>query len=355
MRVAYTLEQCWHRLPGGTATAALHVAEAIGQHDAGVELIGVAARHRQPPDAAYRPPIKVHHLAVPRPLLYESWLRLGRPLVERAVGRVDVCHSTTIIPAASAAPAVVTIHDLAFLHRPEHFTKRGNDVFRRGLAAIRRRADLVLCSSQATMDDCFAAGIDAERLRHVPLGVAAAPASADDIKGVRQRYALADRFALFVGTVEPRKNLPRLIQAIAAMPEPIPLVVVGASGWGDAVGDPGPTRFLGFVPRADLAALYAAASVFCYPSLLEGFGLPVLEAMVQGTPVVTTKGTSTEEVAGGNAVLVDATDVRSISAGIEAALDDAVNLAERGRAWAMSRTWTLTAELTVAAYREVCG
>ncbi|HQV58640.1 MAG TPA: glycosyltransferase, partial [Ilumatobacteraceae bacterium] len=174
-------------------------------------------------------------------------------------------------------------------------------------------------------------------------------------KVVRQRYALADRFALFVGTVEPRKNLPRLIQAIAAMPEPIPLVVVGASGWGDAVGDPGPTRFLGFVPRADLAALYAAASVFCYPSLLEGFGLPVLEAMVQGTPVVTTKGTSTEEVAGGNAVLVDATDVRSISAGIEAALDDAVNLAERGRAWAMSRTWTLTAELTVAAYREVCG
>lgn len=354
MRVAYTLEQCWHRVPGGTATAALHVAAAIGQ-GSDVELIGVAARHAQPPEPAFRPPIAVRHVPLPRPLLYESWLRLARPRVERTTGKVDVCHSTTIIPAGAAAPSVVTVHDLAFLHRPEHFTKRGNDVFRRSLAAIRRRADLVLCSSQATMDDCFEAGIGGDRLRHVPLGVAATPVSADEIADVRRRYALPERFALFVGTVEPRKNLPRLIDAVSRLSEPLALVVAGASGWGDAVRDPGPTRFVGFVPDADLAALYAGAAVFCYPSLLEGFGLPVLEAMVQGTPVVTSAGTSTEEAAGGNAVLVEATDTDSISAGIETALADADRLSTEGRAWAMTRTWAATAELTVAAYREVCG
>ena len=96
---------------------------------------------------------------------------MNRPVVERATGPVDVAHATSIIPCASRAPLVVTVHDLAFLHDPEHFSRWGNLVFRRSLAVIRRRARLVLCSSQATMDDCLRAGIDAERLRLVPLGV----------------------------------------------------------------------------------------------------------------------------------------------------------------------------------------
>ena len=111
--------------------------------------------------------------------------------------------------------------------------------------------------------------------------------------------------------------------------------------------------FLGFVADTDLRALYAAATVFCYPSLREGFGLPVLEAMAQGTPVVTSRGTSTEEVAGGAAVLVNPTDIADIARGVADALRDASQLAVAGRARAASMTWQHTAELTVAAYREV--
>lgn len=351
MRVAYTLEQCWHRVPGGTATAALRVAEAM---PADIELIGVAARHRTPPPVAFTPPIPVRHLLLNRVAMYEAWLRIGRPRVERATGPVDVCHSTTIIPAPSSAARVVTIHDLAFLHHPEHFTKRGNDVFRRSLDVIRRRADLVLCSSQATMDDCLAAGLAADRLRHVPLGVDATAADPADVARVRQAYALPQRFALFVGTVEPRKNLRRLIAAVEAMDEPVPLVVAGAAGWGETVGaGAGDLRFLGFVADADLPGLYAAASVFCYPSLLEGFGLPVLEAMAQGTPVVTSRGTSTEQVAGGHAVLVDPLDRASIAAGITEALARADALGPAGLHWAKRHTWEETARATVAAYAEL--
>ena len=123
---------------------------------------------------------------------------------------------------------------------------------------------------------------------------------------------------LFVGTLEPRKNLAPSGAAVARLDDPLPLVVAGADGWGDAAaGDAGDVRFLGFVPAADLPALYAAATVFGYPSESEGFGLPVLEAMAQGTPVVTSAGTSTEEVAGGAAVLVDPLDVDAIAGGID--------------------------------------
>ena len=353
MRVAYTLEQCWHRVPGGTAVAAVRVAASM---PAAVELVGVAGRHHAPPALAFRPSIPVHQLSIGRPWLYESWLRLGRPRVERATGRVDICHSTTIIPAPSAASQVVTIHDLAFLHHPEHFTRRGNDVFRRSLAAVRRRADLVLCSSRATMADCVAAGIPEDRLRHVPLGVEIEPAEPRHIDTARLTYGLPERFALFVGTVEPRKNLARLAAAVQAMDEPIPLVVVGAAGWGDALAEHADdVHFVGFVDSVDLPSIYAAATVFCYPSVLEGFGLPVLEAMAQGTPVVTSRGTSTEEVAGGHAVLVDPLDVDSIAAGIEEALRRAGELGRAGREWAGRHSWTTTAEATAAAYAELSG
>ena len=140
---------------------------------------------------------------------------------------------------------------------------------------------------------------------------------------MRRHYRLPERFVLFVGTLEPRKNLRRL--ADAARPRDRPAAAgrgrsgrVGRRPHGTSVGD---VRFLGFVPGDDLPALYAAASVFAYPSEREGFGLPVVEAMAQGTPVVTSAGTATEEVAGGAAVLVDPLDVDAIAAGLDTAHD----------------------------------
>lgn len=353
VRVAYTLEQCWHDTPGGTAIAAIEVARRLASRP-DVTLVGVAGRHRRPPEPPWHAPIPVAQLPLPRPLLYEAWLRLRRPHVEQVTGRVDVAHATGLVPCPSTAPLIVTFHDVAFLHHPERYSRQGVRVMRRSLAVTRDTAQLVLTSSQASREDLVANGIEAERIRIIPLGVhndAAAGAQVDD---VRRRYGLPPRFALFVGTVEPRKNLRRLATAMPRMTDPLPLVVAGPDGWGDAGTDlAGEVRFLGFVPAEDLPALYAAATVFAYPSEREGFGLPVAEAMAQGTPVVTSAGTSTEEVAGGAAVLVDPLDVDAIAAGLDDANRRTAELAAAGRARAAELTWDATAAGTLAAYREV--
>jgi glycosyltransferase involved in cell wall biosynthesis len=353
VRVAYTLEQCWHRVPGGTGVAALRIAEAMGPHN-DIRLIGVAGRHRHLPPEPWVPSIPVVHLPIAAPWLYEGWLRAGWPKVEVATGPVDVTHATTLIPCPTDAKLVVTVHDLAFLHEPDHFTRHGVRVFNRSLAHIRKKADVVLCASQATMDDCVAAGIGADRLRLVPLGVETDSAAPADVVRVREHYQLPERYFLFVGTVEPRKNLRGLVAALTLLPEPLPLVVAGAEGWGDSGVEPGDgVRFLGFVPADDLGALYAGAEVFCYPSEREGYGLPVLEAMAQGTPVVTSRGTATEETAGDAAVLVDPLDAGDIARGIHEAQLRRRELAAKGLARAQRRSWASSAALTAAVYREL--
>ena len=250
MRVAYTLEQCWHDAPGGTAVAAIEVARRLAPRT-DVTLVGVAGRHRSAPKPDWRAPIPVAQLPLPRPLLYESWLRLRRPRVEQATGPVDVSHATGLVPCATDAPLVVTMHDVAFLDDTSKFSRQGLRVMRRSLDVTRDRAAMVITSSEASRRDLEANGVEPARIRVVPLGVDHAPASSDAIAAVRQRHSLPERFVLFVGTLEPRKNLRRL--AAANEPMAMPLVVAGPAGWGDATDDiAGDVRFLGFVPRSDL-------------------------------------------------------------------------------------------------------
>lgn len=352
IRVAYALEQCWHRIPAGTAMSAIRAAVALADVQ-GVELIGVAGRHRRPPEPSFMPPIPVQQLPLSGFVLYEAWLRLGWPTVERVTGPVDLVHCTGLIPPASKAPLVATLHDVAWRHRPDHFTRHGVRIFERSLAEMKRRARLILCPSTATMLDAERAGIEPERLRLVPWGVQAADVGEKDRQMVRSKYSLPEKYLLFVGTVEPRKNLGRLIEALQSIGTPLPLVVVGAQGWGDtSVALDSSVQFIGFVPDSDLPALYSGAEVFCYPSEREGFGMPVLEAMSYGTPVVTSLGTSTEEVAGGAAVLVNPFSVEDIARGIEEALDNRVDLARWGLRRAARHQWSDTARLTAQAYRE---
>lgn len=353
IRVAYTLEQCWHRVPAGTATSAIRAAIALAD-DPNVELIGVAGRHRRDPDPAFAPPIPVRNLPLSGRWLYESWLRFGWPKVERATGPVDLVHCTGVIPPPSIAPLVATLHDVAWRHRPDQFTRHGVRVFEQSLAEIRRRARLVLCPSAATMLDAERAGIGSDRLRLVPWGVEAAPVTPQDCRDVRCKYSLPRDYLLFVGTLEPRKNLRRLTKALELIHNDVPLVVAGAQGWGEAGFDElSNVQFIGFVPDSDLPALYSGAAAFCYPSEREGFGMPVLEAMSYGVPVVTSRGTSTEEVAGGAAVLVDPYSEEDIARGIEEALVHRRALREKGLRQAARHRWSETARLTVQAYREV--
>jgi len=352
LRVAYTVEQCWHSVPGGTAVAALRIGRELARRS-DVQLELVAGRHPLPPDPAYTPHDSVHMLPIGRTALYEAWTRLGWPKVEAVTGPIDVTHATGLIPAATSAPLIVTIHDVAFLHTPERFTRHGARLMTRSLKVADKRAARIVTSSQASFDDLVDHGVAADRIRLVPLGVDVLPATADEVDAARTAAGVDD-FILFVGTVEPRKNLPRLAEAVASSNLDLPLVVAGAAGWGEVtVTAEADVRFLGHVDDATLRGLYAAATVFAYPSEREGFGLPVAEAMAQSTPVVTSSGTSTEEVAGGAAVLVDPLDIGSIADGLECALGDTDELARRGRARAEQLTWSAAADATLDVYREL--
>jgi glycosyltransferase involved in cell wall biosynthesis len=347
--------------------AALELAQALVERG-DVELVGVSARHRSDAPAAWRPQIPMKQLALPRIALYESWHRLRRPSVERATGPVDVIHATGIAMPPADRPVVATVHDLAYLDYPEMFSRAGLRFFRRALELTLSDATLVLCSSLATLARCRAAGFDSGRLRHVPLGVSVDPVGPEQVRAVRDRFGVARDYVLWTGTVEPRKNLRGLLRAFERVEPAADLVLVGPAGWNEdleAVLDSLPksvrTRIhrLGWVARPDLDALYAGASVFCFPSLLEGFGFPVVEAMAHGTPVVTSVGTSTEElVEGGAGLTVSPTDADAIAEAVSRVLTDrelAARLSDAGVERAAEYTWARTAALVERGYAEAAS
>ena len=363
MRVAVTVEQSWHVVPGGIAISTVELLRALTQRG-DLDIVGVSARHREPPPEAFRPPVPVRQLPLPRRALYEAWQWLRHPLVERATGPVDVVHDAGYVVPPSNAPLVATVHDLLFLTYPEHYTWHSRAVLRRGLVLARRHARLVICPSKATMDACRSAGIGSERLRLVPWGVRVRPLDASEAEAIRRRYGIERPYVLFCGTREPRKNLPRVLEAFRRLDRPgFELVLAGPHGWKEELADgiaalEGRVRSLGFVPPEDLDALYAGAAVVVYPSLAEGFGLPVLEAMAHGVPVVTSAGTATEEVAGDAALLVDPLDIDAIAGEIERALDDrelASSLGAAAKERASSFTWQRSAELAAAVYVEAAA
>ena len=355
------LTQCWHRVPGGTAGSVLDLVAAV-QDRGGAELVGVGPRGGAPQDG-YAPTVPVVRTSLPLPYLYDAWHTLRRPRLPGAAGPLDVVHVTApVVPPTGGVPMVATVHDLFPVTRPELLTPRGARLLRRGLELVRDEAQVVMVPSEVVAADCREFGIAADRLRVVPWGSTPADVPPGQVDAVRARYGVEGPYALFVGTLEPRKNLARLVDAVARLGRPdLTLVVAGPDGWGDAGVEPTASRvrtvLAGRVPAADLPALMAGAAVFCFPSLAEGFGLPVLEAMAVGAPVVTSAGTACAEVAGDAAVLVDPLDVDSLAGGLAQVLDDS-DLADRlraaGRARAAAHTWSSVADATVAAYTDAC-
>jgi glycosyltransferase involved in cell wall biosynthesis len=258
--------------------------------------------------------------------------------------RVDALHCPTFRGPLKppACPLVVTVHDLAVLRHPETFNLWTRQYSRLCVSRVARAARLVIAVSEHTKRDVVELlGVTEERIRVVPNGVGE-PFSPEGA-------AEDGDYVLAVGTVEPRKNLARLAEATRSLG--VELRVVGAPGWGSVELGAG-VRRLGRVPDDELARLYRGARCLAYPSLYEGFGIPILEAMASGTPVVTSRGGATEEVAEGAAVLVDPLDPAAIAAGIEEAAARRDELVRAGLEHAREFSWAETARRTVEVYRE---
>ncbi|MFV0258799.1 MAG: glycosyltransferase family 4 protein [Acidimicrobiales bacterium] len=353
--VGVPVEQFWHRVPGGTARATLETIRAsVARPD--LELLGVAAWHRPSHRGRTEGLLPVRFLPMHRATLYRQWIRGAPPRLEQVLGRLDVVWAAATVPPTTDRPLVVTVHDLDFLAHPERLSRRGRRFFPKVWDAVGERARIIVCPSAAVADDCASRGVDRSRLRVVPWGVAPPTITDSGARGYRQRLGLPERFALWVGTLEPRKNLPGLVEAMGRVPG-IDLVIAGPAGWnlnGDDVLAPleGRVHRVGRVNDDTLHALYRSASVFVFPSLSEGFGLPVLEAMAHGTPVVTSATGATGEVAEGAALLVDPRDPAAIADAVTAVLDGGPEieaLVAAGRRRAAELTWAATAQ----GYREV--
>ena len=266
------------------------------------------------------------------------WYYAGLPLSARGL---DVLHCTTFRgPLKAPVPFTVTLHDLGLMRHPELFPRWHRLSGRAAIARVARAADRVLAVSEFTKREAVELlGVPESRV--TVIGNAVDPVFTPDGPAADGDYVLA------VGTLEPRKNLRRTADAAARAG--VDLRVVGARGWG-GVDAPG---WLGAVSDEELAALFRGARALVYPSLYEGFGIPVLEAMASGTPVVTSRGGATEEISGGAAVLVDPLDVDAIAAGIEEAASRRDDLRRRGLERAQAYSWDAVADAVEQVWREL--
>lgn len=357
-----TVEQCWQPQPGGSGRYIRELATELVARP-GLAVTGLAARHPSgtvPPEGGL--PMPVRHSSLPRPVLYRAWQRWRRPRGDRGA---DVVHATTWAIPGRRAPLVVTVHDLAFREDPGHFTRNGAAFFERGLELVRREAAEVIVPSTVTLRACLDAGLDAERLTVIPHGVRPPTVDADQVAAFRQRSGLHRPYVLWTGTREPRKNLPVLVGAFRRLlgeGADLDLVLVGPEGWGPeadrltrAEGER--IRVLGRLSPPELECAYAGAEVFCYPSLREGYGMPVTEAMAHGIPVVTSRGTATEEAAGGAAVLVDPLDEADVARGLAAARDPSRRAGLRAASLdrAATLSWAAAAERTESVLARAAG
>jgi glycosyltransferase involved in cell wall biosynthesis len=277
------------------------------------------------------------------------WLDLAwyPHVLPHAARGADVLHCPTYRgPVRSRVPVVVTVHDLAVFRRPEAFPPWMRTYSRLVVPRVVRNARIVAAVSEFTASEIESLlRVPRERIRVVPNAVDAA--FAEDGPQAEGDYVLA------VGTLEPRKNLARSIDAAERLG--VELRVAGMRGWGGVEAQGSGVTWLDFTDDDELARLYRGALCVVYPSLYEGFGIPVLEAMACGAPVVTARGGATEEVAGGAAVLVDAEDVASIAAGVEEAIARRDELRAAGLRRARDYSWDESARLLVDAYRDAAA
>jgi glycosyltransferase involved in cell wall biosynthesis len=365
--LAFLVDQLFAAPPGGMGTYVRELVPALSRADPALEITLFHSRFgSQAPEEWVR---RYETIELPGSIrrLYPGWALGGRPALPLEIGSKDLLHSpvhAAVPPKGPDQRLVVTVHDLAFLVHPELYPPRWRLMYRAGLLRTARRADAVITVSRHTAEDLARRTRLAPRKIHVIPLAASLPSASADVDEVLSRLKVPSPYVLFVGTLEPRKNVVRLIRAyrrLAARGAPHALVLAGPMGWRHqglmrelSAEAPGRIVLTGSTGPQDLDALYRGASAFVYPSLYEGFGLPVLEAMARGTPCVVSIASSLPEVAGEAAVPVDPRSVGGLAEAMERVINDG-DLAERlrqaGRARAAGFSWEETARRTLEVYK----
>jgi len=353
----------------GVERYVVNLVRALAQSADAPEIIAYTDRPVPDADLAAllaRPPFSARVVRAPR-----GWLQVALPLHLRR-DRVSLAHfPSTILPRLLPCPAVVTVHDLAWKRFPETYDPADLKMQEEALKSARRAAH-VIAVSEATARDLREAGLDEKRITVIPLGVSArfspdGPALNPNAFPGAER--LADGYVLSTAALRPRKNLGKLIEAYRQVREQLaapPLVLAGGmtehgrelQARAGELGISEHVLFPGYISDDLLPALYRGATAFAYPSLYEGFGLPVLEAMASGVPVLTSNTSGTAEVGGDAALLVDPEDTAEIVSALARLIGDEglrADLRARGLARAREFTWERTARETMSAYRRVAG
>ncbi|MFN2590538.1 MAG: glycosyltransferase family 4 protein [Actinomycetota bacterium] len=368
-RVAILVDQLFSPIPGGMGTYTRELVPALARTDPSLDVTLFHARFDRAVDEPWMGEFRVETLPQGIRTLYPGWALSGRPRLPERLRRAEILHSplpAAVPPKAPRQRLVVTVHDLAFLVIPAVFPPTWRAMYRAGLRRAVRTADAIIAPSRHTAEDLIRrTPLPPDRVHVVPEAAALPEGTADPSDALR-RLKVRPPYVLFVGTLEPRKNLVRLVRAyrrMAARGAPQRLVLAGAIGWRPqplltAVAEEGPGEvvLVGQVQPAELDALYRAADAFVYPSLYEGFGLPVVEAMSRGVPCVVSTSSSLPEVAGEAALPVDPTSEAGLADALERVTTDP-DLAQRLRAASRARakrfSWDETARLTLDVYKQV--
>jgi glycosyltransferase involved in cell wall biosynthesis len=353
---------------GGNESYATNLIEALAAIDSVNEYTLYVTRQEAVKKFAHRWPNFVVRQTRPHTPLIRIPLTLSTALRKNPV---DVLHVQFTAPPFSPCPVVVSIHDLSFEHLPETFNRRSRAQLRLTVRRSARKASHILALSEHARADIIATyGIAPERVTAIPLAAADhfRPITDErELQRVRHTYGIAGDYILTVGSIQPRKNLARLITAYARLrtnPQfnNLQLVIVGRQAWlvGEtlrAIRESGVSdsiNLTGYVPDVDLPALYSGARCFVYPSFFEGFGLPPLEAMKCGVPVIAGNRTSLREVVGDAGLLVDPLDSAEIAVGLTRLLNDS-DLRQELRARGLDRSrmfkWQETAKRTLEVYQ----
>ena len=366
--VAFHIDQLFYPAPGGIGTYIEELVPALLEADPGLDVTLFHSRFAgSPPLTAPLDALPVQRLPQSIRRLYPSWSVFARPALPPSLQRVGIIHAPS--PAAIPPPApgqrlVVTVHDLAFRVYPSLFPAAWRLLFRLGTRRAVRRADAIITVSQSTADDLVRySRAEPSRIHVVPLA-ASLPTTEAQSEEALEKMKISQPYVLFVGTLEPRKNLVRLVRAyrraIGRTRLPHRLVLAGPLGWRPgpllreiALEGPGEIMLTGKRSPGDLDALYRGAAAFAYPSLYEGFGLPVLEAMARAVPCIISTASSLPEVAGDAALAVPPRSASALAEAIERVLtDDAVSarLSAAARARAEQFSWEQTARMTLKVY-----